>query len=185
MVDFMLDNLCGPAAEGLDARLHLGGLPLHLHRLVALALARAAEQRQTPLLGFVRAVRPQNLGVEHRHIRTVVVKHDDALFHANHIRRHADATVLMRGQRIEQAFTCDELGEFANNNDFSFVISPEKVLSGLPRVDIPKRFHDMILNGIAIRNLKLPEGDFLVYCDNEFLGVGENHDGAKIRIPLY
>lgn len=89
------------------------------------------------------------------------------------------------GQRIEQAFTCDELGEFANNNDFSFVISPEMVLSGLPRVDIPKRFHDMILNGIAIRNLKLPEGDFLVYCDNEFLGVGENHDGAKIRIPLY
>ncbi len=89
------------------------------------------------------------------------------------------------GQRVENAFTCDELGALAEQNDFSFIIPPENVLCGLKRIDIPKRFRSMILNGIAIRNIDLPEGDYLVYCDNEFLGVGENCEGAKIRIPLY
>ena len=89
------------------------------------------------------------------------------------------------GQRIENAFTCDELGILADKEEFSFIDPPESVLSHLPRVNIPVRFRSMILNGIAIRNLKLPEGDFLVYCGEEFLGVGEDCGGAKIRIPLY
>jgi len=89
------------------------------------------------------------------------------------------------GQRIEHAYTCDELGILSKNGDHSFLVSPEDVLSGLPRTDVPVRFRSMIVNGIAIRNLKLPDGDFRVYCGNEFLGVGENNGGAKIKIPLY
>lgn len=89
------------------------------------------------------------------------------------------------GQRIEKALTCDELAVLAEKGDFSFVNPPETVLDALPCVDIPVRFRSMILNGIAIRNLKLPEGEFRIYCDGEFLGVGEDMGGAKIKIPLY
>ena len=89
------------------------------------------------------------------------------------------------GQYIQESFTCDELKEMSEAGDFSFVKNPEDQLKDLPEVRIPQYFESKILNGIAIRGITAPEGDFRVYCGNKFLGIGENCNGIKIRIPLY
>ena len=61
----MLNDLRGPAGEVFRARLHIQGLILHLDGLIALALTRAAEKRQSAFLGFVRAVLFDDFGIEH------------------------------------------------------------------------------------------------------------------------
>ena len=105
MIHLVLDYLCRPAGVGFDARLHLGGLVLHLDGLIALAFARATEERQAALFGIVRTVLLDNLGVKHHGVRgsssTLVEKGDDALAHANHICRHTDTTFPVRHQRIK------------------------------------------------------------------------------------
>ena len=118
MINLVLDDLCRPAGEGFDARLHLGGLVLHLDGFVALALTGATEKRQAALFGIVRAVLLDNLGIEHHGIRgsssALVEKGDDALAHANHIRRHTNTAFPVRHQRFKQVlrdlqilFCCD------------------------------------------------------------------------------
>lgn len=89
------------------------------------------------------------------------------------------------GQRIEQAFTCDELKEMCAQEDFSFLLPPESALLSLPRVDVPAEFEKKLLNGVALTGQELPAGDFRVYCNGVFFGMGEDCDGLKIKIPLY
>ena len=101
MVDLMLDNLCGPAGEGFQSRLELFVLVLHLDGLPAARFARAG-QRQTALLGLIAAGLLDDLRVEHHHIRSLVIERDDALVHADHVRRHADTAVLVRFERFQQ-----------------------------------------------------------------------------------
>ena len=95
MIHLMLNNLCRPAGEVFRARLHFQGLILHLDGLISLTLAGAAEKRQTAFLCVVRAVLLDDFGIEHHGVRSrssaLVEKGDDALAHANHIRRHANA----------------------------------------------------------------------------------------------
>jgi hypothetical protein len=45
MVDFMLNDLRGPASEVLCVRFHFESLELHFDGLIAFALARASEKR--------------------------------------------------------------------------------------------------------------------------------------------
>ena len=68
MIHFMLNDLRRPAGEVFCARLHIQGLILHLDGLIALALARAAEKRQTAFLGIIRAFLLNDFGVEHHGI---------------------------------------------------------------------------------------------------------------------
>lgn len=89
------------------------------------------------------------------------------------------------GQRIENAYTCDELKQLCAEGKDSFLCPPESVLQRLPEIRIPAAFDKKIRNGIAIRGITLPEGDFRLYCENDFLGIGENSGGAKLKIPLY
>ena len=56
MVNFVLYDLCSPPFVVLGAGLHLKSLVLHLDGLISLALAEAAEKRQTAFLGIVCAV---------------------------------------------------------------------------------------------------------------------------------
>ena len=118
MIDFMLNYLRRPAGEVFRARLHLQGLILYLDGLISLALARAAEKRQTAFLSVVRAILLDDLGIEHHRIcrssSALVEKGDNALAHANHIRRHTDTALSVRHQRIKQVlrdlqilFRCD------------------------------------------------------------------------------
>ena len=118
MIHFMLNNLCRPAGEVFRARLHIQCLILHLDGLIALALTGAAEKRQATFLGVVRAVLLDDFGIEHYRIcrgsSALVEKGDDALTHADHIRRHANTVFSVRHQRVKQIlgdlqifFRCD------------------------------------------------------------------------------
>ena len=99
MIHLMLNDLCRPAGEVFRTCLHIQGLILHLDGLIALTLTGAAEKRQAAFLGVVRTVLLDDFGIEHHRIcrssSALVMKGDDALTHADHIRRHANATFLV------------------------------------------------------------------------------------------
>ena len=42
-----------------------------------------------------------DFGIEHELGRAVVVEYDDALAHADHVRRHAHAAVPVRGEGVQ------------------------------------------------------------------------------------
>ena len=109
MVKFMLNDLCRPAGKCFDARLELLILPLHLDGLVALCFPRAG-QRQAALLRVIRRGFFDDHGIEHDHVCTNVVERDDALVDANHIRRHAHAAILVRGERVQQILRDFKIG---------------------------------------------------------------------------
>ena len=100
MVDLMLNDLRRPAGERFNARLELLILPLHLDGLVALRVPRAG-QGQAALLRVIGRGFFDDHGIEHDHVCTNVVERDDALVDTDHIRRHAHAAVLVRGQRVQ------------------------------------------------------------------------------------
>ena len=101
VVDLVLDYLGGEAGEGLDALLKLLVEPAHLYRAVAPSLAGAVE-RQAALLGLICARLLYNFGVEHDLKFALVVKGNDALTYADHVRRHAHAAVLVGDERVEK-----------------------------------------------------------------------------------
>ena len=55
MINFMLNDLSGPAGEVFRTCLHIQGLILHLDGLISLALTGAAKKRQTTFFGFIYA----------------------------------------------------------------------------------------------------------------------------------
>ncbi len=120
MIHFVLDDLRCPAGVGFDAGLQFQGLILDLDGLVAFAGVGAAEKGKATFFGVVGVVLFDDLGVEHYGVRggaaAFVEKGDDALAHANHIRRHADTSVFVCHQRIKQVlcdlqiFFCRDLG---------------------------------------------------------------------------
>ena len=63
MVHFMLNDLRRPAGEVFRARLHFGGLILHLDGLIAFAWTRTTKERQTAFHGIVGAVLFDYLGM--------------------------------------------------------------------------------------------------------------------------
>ena len=100
MVNLMLNDLRCPAGECPDARLELLILPLHLDGLKPLRFPRAG-QGQAALLRVIGRGFFDDHGIEHDHVITIVVERNNALVDADHIRRHAHAAVLVRGQRVE------------------------------------------------------------------------------------
>ena len=100
MIDLVLNDLRRPAGERFNARLELLVLPLHLDGLITLCFPRAG-QGQAALLRVIRRGFFDDHGIEHDHVCTNVVERDDALVDADHIRRHAHAAILVRGQRVQ------------------------------------------------------------------------------------
>ena len=76
-------------------------LPLHLNGLETLRAPRAGEG-QAALLSLIRPGLLDDDGIEHDHVFALVVKGDDALVDADHIRRHAYTAILMGDQCIQQ-----------------------------------------------------------------------------------
>ena len=89
MVDLVLNDLRRPAGEVFCAHVHLQGLILHLDGLIARTLSGAAEERQTALLGVVRTVFLDDLGIEHhgvcRSSSTLIEKSYNTLTNTDHI----------------------------------------------------------------------------------------------------
>lgn len=108
MVDLVLDNLGGPAGEGLAAGLELFVLPLDLDGAKAPRLPGAGEG-QAALLGLIGAVPADDDGVAHDKIGPLVAEGDDALVYADHVRRHAHASVPVGGQRVQQVLRRAEI----------------------------------------------------------------------------
>ena len=100
MINFMLDDLRRPAGKCFDARLILLVLPLHLDGLKPLRFPRAG-QGQAALLRVIRRGFFDDHRIAHGHVLANIVKRDNALVDANHIRRHAHAAILVRGQRVQ------------------------------------------------------------------------------------
>ena len=101
MVNLVLDDLCCPTSEGLEASLELLVLVLYLNGLPALGLTDASEG-EAALLRLVRTGFFDDLRVEHHHVTALVVKDNDPLVDADHIGCHAHATVLVGGQSVQQ-----------------------------------------------------------------------------------
>ena len=93
MVDLVLDELRRPAGERPDGADHPArDRPLHLDGLVALCFPRAS-QGQAALLRVIGRGFFDDHGIEHDHVCTNVVKRNDALVDANHIRRDRKSVV--------------------------------------------------------------------------------------------
>ena len=101
VVDLVLNDLCRPAGEGLEPRLEFLILPLYFNSLETLRFSCAGEG-QAALLGLIGPGLPDDDGIEHDHVVALVVKDDDTLIDADHIRRHAYTAILMGDQCIQQ-----------------------------------------------------------------------------------
>ena len=101
MVDFVLDDLGGPAGEVFDVGVHFAVLPLHLDGFVALGLALAL-QGEAAFLGKIEALAVDDLGVEHLPQGALVVKHDDSFVDADHVGSHAYAVIGVGTQGVQQ-----------------------------------------------------------------------------------
>ena len=75
---------------------------INLDRFIAFARTGPAEKRQAAFLGIVRTVLFYDFGVEHhgicRNSSALIKKCNDALLHADHIRRHTDTTIFVSNQ---------------------------------------------------------------------------------------
>ena len=109
VVDLVLDDLGGEAGEGFDSRLYGEILVAHLDGAIARRGARA-RKRQAAFFRLVGAGARDDLGIQHGHVRAAVVEDDDAFELADHVRRHADAGMTMRLQRVQQVLRDGQVG---------------------------------------------------------------------------
>jgi tRNA pseudouridine55 synthase len=88
---------------------------------------------------------------------------------------------------IQHAYTLDEIAEMAQAGDFSFCISPERVVEKLPAVHLGREQRFAIEHGqLLTADYPIPSGQFALYCDNVFYGIGIEEGGhPKLKIPLY
>ena len=148
MIHLVLDDLRCPAGVGFDARLHLGGLILHLDCLISLTLTGASEKRQATFLGVVCAVLFDDLGIEHHSVcrssSALVEKSDNALTNTYHISCHTNTAFSVRDKSIEQVlcnlqifFCCDlrrPCKEYRIMHKFFYhITSPDRIKLLIPR----------------------------------------------------
>ena len=101
MVNLMLNDLRGEIRQLAVLRLPIRVEVLHLDLLEAHRRADAI-QRQTSLLRLIRPRLRDDDGVEHHDVFASHIDDDDTLPHANHIRRHADASVPVGAEGVAQ-----------------------------------------------------------------------------------
>ena len=102
VVDLVLDDLGRPALKILYPGLEMLRLPPDLDLLVPGAFAGTAQQGQAALFRLVGALLFQNFRVEHGAVAGSLLKDDDALCNADHIRRHAHTAFPVVQQCVHQ-----------------------------------------------------------------------------------
>lgn len=76
--------------------------------------------------------------------------------------------------RIEDAITVDEFKDMSIEEITSLMIPMDKALLDLKKISINKNYKKFMLNGRFYKlNKKYPDENYRVYCDGEFLGIGE------------
>ncbi len=88
----------------------------------------------------------------------------------------------------DECITLNELENYRDNNELEKVIIPvDKILSEYPSVTVTKPQGVRFKNGGELLKQrikgKVPEGFVRVYCENEFLGLGESlQDGENLNV---
>lgn len=76
--------------------------------------------------------------------------------------------------RIEDAITVDEFKDMSIEEITSLMIPMDKALLDLKKISINKNYKKFMLNGRFYKlNKKYPDENYRVYCDEDFLGIGE------------
>ena len=101
MINLMLNDLSAEVRQLAVLRLPIRVEVLHLDLLEPHRRADAV-QRQASLLRLIRPRLRDDDGVEHHDVLAAHIDDDDILSHADHIRRHADASVPVSAQRVAQ-----------------------------------------------------------------------------------
>jgi tRNA pseudouridine55 synthase len=88
------------------------------------------------------------------------------------------------GIREEECITLHELENYRDNNELEKVIIPvEKILSEYPKINVTKPQSVRFKNGGELLKQRIkgevPLGFVRVYCDNEFLGLGESLENGE------
>ena len=60
------------------------------------------------------------------------------------------------------------------------ILSIDSVLNNFVRYDIPEKYKKNLLNGVSINISNLPDGQFLVYLENELFGIAHNNDNNLV-----
>lgn len=101
VIDLMLDDLRGKAAEIFDSGLEFLILVFQLNASTSARFARAGK-RKASLLRFVGIVLPQDFRIVHHGVFALIIYGDDAFAHADHVRRHAHAAAFVEFQRVQK-----------------------------------------------------------------------------------
>ncbi|MGH9580837.1 MAG: tRNA pseudouridine(55) synthase TruB [Terriglobales bacterium] len=85
------------------------------------------------------------------------------------------------GMRIEQAVSLDDLQALGETGRAAWLLSPERLLEDLPRLDLEEEAARRFLNGQPL-TLEAPAGACRVYLRRgPLLGVGEGRSGGGLR----
>ena len=101
MIALMLDDLRRPSGISLPMLLPAAIKVLDFDALIAGRLADTRE-RQAALLRLIGRIFPDDHRIVHDHIQEAHVDDDDPLLHADHVRSHSDASVLVGAQGIQE-----------------------------------------------------------------------------------
>ena len=102
VVDLVLDDLGGEAGVACRFPYEAGALIFDTDGLVSYGRSGTAEQGETAFLGLIHPRLADDLGIVHHGVFAVIAERDDALRHADHICRHADAGLTVHHERVEQ-----------------------------------------------------------------------------------
>lgn len=88
---------------------------------------------------------------------------------------------------IENSFTLEELHAKKEAGTVEeTLVSCEKALQRLPRLDLTRDRYVPTRNGLPTRMLKGADGDVRLYCGGLFMGIGEKHkDEVRLKVHLY
>lgn len=77
---------------------------------------------------------------------------------------------------ISDSVTIDEL----SNDPLKYILPLETELKDMPKYVVPEDKVFKVVNGVKIEMNNLPEGYFVVICNGDTLGIGENNNGRLV-----
>ncbi len=90
------------------------------------------------------------------------------------------------GQRIEKAYTIDEIKALYHKGDESFITPVEEIIGDMPKIEVNELRATRLKNGLTQRITPPCDGDFTVYQGGELIGIAAKcEDGIKLKISLY
>ena len=86
--------------------------------------------------------------------------------------------------QIKDALTFEELENLKEQKDKmeAHLIKMEEVFQDFPRIDLPKKKKELLLNGVKLKGFeKFQNGTYNVYINNSYIGDGIVQNGTLKR----